>query len=85
MTNDYQKNVTLEYRDPYWNLDGVSLGGRFFWSVEAGIVDYTNESYGHQPDLGFPVWWTKPLWVWCRLHHNKLGNLSDYFQIESSW
>ncbi|MCZ8486919.1 hypothetical protein O9993_22345 [Vibrio lentus] len=28
--NDYQKNVSLDYRDPYWNLDGVSLGGKIF-------------------------------------------------------
>ncbi|MBJ7019278.1 BamA/TamA family outer membrane protein, partial [Vibrio cholerae] len=50
MTNKYQKNLTLEYRDPYWNLDGVSLGGKVFYNQfeasEAGIVDYTNESYG---------------------------------------
>ncbi len=50
MINDYQKNLTLEYRDPDWNLDGVSLGGKVFYNQfeasEAGIVDYTNESYG---------------------------------------
>ena len=28
MMNDYQKNISLDYRDPYWNLDGVSLGGK---------------------------------------------------------
>ena len=46
MMNDYQKNVSLDYRDPYWNLDGVSLGGKIFYNEfeasEAGIVDYTD-------------------------------------------
>ncbi|GAM61982.1 outer membrane protein assembly factor yaeT precursor [Vibrio ishigakensis] len=58
MMNDYQKNVSLEYRDPYWNLDGVSLGGKIFYNMfeasEAGIVDYTNESYGGSLTWGFP-------------------------------
>ncbi len=58
MMNDYQKNLTLEYRDPYWNLDGVSLGGKIFYNTfeasEAGILDYTNESYGTNLTWGFP-------------------------------
>uniref|UniRef100_UPI0038F63E90 BamA/TamA family outer membrane protein n=1 Tax=Streptomyces scabiei TaxID=1930 RepID=UPI0038F63E90 len=57
-TNDYQQNITLEYRDPYWNIDGVSLGGRVFYNKfeasEAGIVDYTNQSYGTSLTWGFP-------------------------------
>jgi outer membrane protein insertion porin family len=48
MTNKYQKNITLDYRDPYWNLDGVSLGGQIFYNEfeasKAGIIDYTDKS-----------------------------------------
>jgi outer membrane protein insertion porin family len=59
MTNKYQKNVTLDYRDPYWNLDGVSLGGQIFYNEfeasKAGIVDYTDQSYGGTLTWGFPV------------------------------
>lgn len=86
MTNDYQKNVTLEYRDPYWNLDGVSLGGKVFYNQfeasEAGIVDYTNESYGTNLTWGFPFDELNRFEFGVGYTHNKLGNLSPYLQIE---
>lgn len=86
MTNDYQKNVTLEYRDPYWNLDGVSLGGKVFYNQfeasEAGIVDYTNESYGTNLTWGFPFDELNRFEFGIGYTHNKLGNLSPYLQVE---
>ncbi|PNI00677.1 outer membrane protein assembly factor BamA [Vibrio diazotrophicus] len=86
MTNDYQKNITLEYRDPYWNLDGVSLGGKVFYNQfeakEAGIVDYTNESYGTNLTWGFPFDELNRFEFGVGYTHNKLGNLSPYLQVE---
>ncbi len=86
MTNDYQKNVTLEYRDPYWNLDGVSLGGKVFYNQfeasEAGIVDYTNESYGTNLTWGFPFDELNRFEIGVGYTHNKIGNLSPYLQVE---
>ncbi|WP_261881155.1 outer membrane protein assembly factor BamA [Vibrio plantisponsor] len=86
MTNDYQKNVTLEYRDPYWNLDGVSLGGKVFYNQfeasEAGIVDYTDESYGTNLTWGFPFDELNRFEFGVGYTHNKLGNLSPYLQVE---
>ncbi len=86
MTNDYQKNITLQYRDPYWNLDGVSLGGKVFYNKfeasEAGIVDYTNESYGTSLTWGFPFDELNRFEFGVGYTHNKIGNLSDYVQIE---
>lgn len=86
MTNDYQKNVTLEYRDPYWNLDGVSLGGKVFYNQfeaeEAGIVDYTNESYGTNLTWGFPFDELNRFEFGVGYTHNKIGNLSPYLQVE---
>ncbi len=86
MMNDYQKNITLEYRDPYWNLDGVSLGGKVFYNQfeasEAGIVDYTNESYGANLTWGFPFDELNRFEFGIGYTHNKIGNLSPYLQIE---
>ncbi len=84
--NDYQKNVTLEYRDPYWNLDGVSLGGKVFYNEfeasEAGIVDYTNQSYGTSLTWGFPFDELNFFEIGLGYTHNKISNLDSYVQIE---
>ncbi|KQB01863.1 outer membrane protein assembly factor BamA [Vibrio metoecus] len=86
MINDYQKNLTLEYRDPYWNLDGVSLGGKVFYNQfeasEAGIVDYTNESYGTSLTWGFPFDELNRFEFGIGYTHNKIGNLRPYLQVE---
>lgn len=85
-TNKYQKNVSLEYRDSYWNLDGVSLGGQVFYNhfeaSEAGIVDYTNESYGTGLTWGFPYDELNRFELGVGYTHNKIGNLSPYLQVE---
>ncbi len=87
MQYDYQKNLTLEYRDPYWNLDGVSLGGKVFYTQfeasEAGIVDYTNESYGTSPTWGFPFDELNRFEFGIGYTHNKIGNLTPYLQVEN--
>lgn len=86
MMNDYQKNVSLDYRDPYWNLDGVSLGGKIFYdefeASEAGIVDYTNQSYGASLTWGFPFDELNRFEFGVGYTHNKIGNLSPYLQVE---
>ncbi|MBW3694358.1 outer membrane protein assembly factor BamA [Vibrio sp. T187] len=86
MMNDYQKNVSLDYRDPYWTLDGVSLGGKIFYNTfeasEAGIVDYTNESYGTSLTWGFPVDELNRIELGVGYTHNKISNLDSYVQID---
>ncbi|MFA0570088.1 outer membrane protein assembly factor BamA [Vibrio gallaecicus] len=86
MMNDYQKNVSLDYRDPYWTLDGVSLGGKIFYNTfeasEAGIVDYTNESYGTSLTWGFPMDELNRIDLGVGYTHNKIGNVPTYIQVE---
>lgn len=84
--NDYQKNITLNYTDPYWNIDGVSLGGKIFYNEfeasEAGIVDYNNQSYGVDLTWGFPFDELNRFAFGVGYTHNKIGNLSPYVQVE---
>ncbi|WP_087022913.1 outer membrane protein assembly factor BamA [Thaumasiovibrio subtropicus] len=86
MMNDYQKNISLEYRNPYFTLDGVSLGGRIFYNEfeakDANIVDYTNESYGTTLTWGFPFDELNFFEFGLGYTHNKISNLDAYLQIE---
>lgn len=86
MMNDYQKNVSLDYRDPYWNLDGVSLGGKIFYNEfeasEADIVDYTNQSYGTSLTWGFPMDELNRIEFGVGYTHNKIGNVPTYVQAQ---
>ncbi|KJY82316.1 outer membrane protein assembly protein YaeT [Vibrio galatheae] len=86
MMNDYQKNVSLDYRDPYWNLDGVSMGGKIFYNQfeasEANIIDYTNESYGASLTWGFPFDELNRFEFGFGLTHNTIGNVPTYDQAQ---
>ncbi len=86
MMNDYQKNISLEYRDPYFTLDGVSLGGRVFYNEfeasDANIVDYTNQSYGTSLTWGFPFDELNFFEFGLGYTHNKISNLDAYLQVE---
>ncbi|MGL5949475.1 MAG: outer membrane protein assembly factor BamA [Aeromonas sp.] len=58
-TNDYSKSIDLSYSDPYFTVDGVSLGGRVYYNLfsadDADIVEYENETLGFRVSSGFPV------------------------------
>ncbi|PJG58533.1 outer membrane protein assembly factor BamA [Aeromonas cavernicola] len=58
-TNDYSKNIDLSYNDPYFTVDGISLGGRVYYNQfradDADIVSYENETVGFRLSSGFPV------------------------------
>ncbi|MBU2896513.1 outer membrane protein assembly factor BamA [Vibrio hepatarius] len=86
MMNDYQQNISLDYRDPFWNLDGVSLGGKIFYNTfeasDAGIIDYTNESYGTSLTWGFPVNELNNIAFGIGYTHNKIGNVPTYDQAQ---
>ncbi|MEZ9526829.1 outer membrane protein assembly factor BamA [Enterovibrio norvegicus] len=86
MINDYQKNLTLEYRDPYWTLDGISLGGKVFFNEfeasDANIVDYTDKSYGTSLTWGFPFDELNYFDFSLGYTHRQIENLGGYYQVE---
>ncbi|MFD2097791.1 outer membrane protein assembly factor BamA [Corallincola platygyrae] len=84
--NTYSQRVDVSYTDPYFTKDGVSLGGRVFYSSfdagDANLVNYNNDSYGVSSNLGFPLNEYDRLSFGVGFRHNELSNLDPYDQIQ---
>ena len=86
LVNDFQKNMTIDYRDPYWTLDGISLGGQIFYNEfeasDANIIDFTDSSYGASLTWGFPFNELNYFDFSLGYTHRNIENLEDFFQID---
>jgi outer membrane protein insertion porin family len=88
-TNDYSKNASLNYTDPYFTVDGVSFGGKLYFTdfeaSEADIVDYNNRTYGVSGTLGFPVNENNTLSFSLGYEWNKISQTTSYAQTDIFW
>ena len=84
-TNRYNRRASINYTDPYFTVDGVSLGGSISYSEydagNANLVNYDNTTYSLATNLGFPVNEFNRISLGASYRFNKLSNLANYDQI----
>ncbi len=88
-TNKYDQKIELRYDEPYFTVDGVSLGGSIYYEKfeagDANIVDYTNEKFGASLGIGYPIDEHNFIHYNVGYEHNRLSQTSSYVQIQRFW
>lgn len=74
--SDYQDLYSLRFTDPYFTVDGVSLGYRFFYQStdfnDFNVAKYSTDAYGAGINFGYPIADTQRLNFGFDLEHTKI-------------
>ncbi|MEP0175071.1 MAG: outer membrane protein assembly factor BamA [Paraglaciecola sp.] len=58
-TVSYQKSIQLSYTDPFFTIDGISLGGNVSYSEfdgsSANLIQYNSKQYSLGANVGYPI------------------------------
>ena len=85
-TSSYSKSANVSFTDPYFTVDGVSLGGNLFYQEfdagNANLVEYNNKTYGAGITLGFPINEYLRLSFGAGYKNNGITRLESYEQIQ---
>lgn len=86
-TVSYSRAVSVSYTDPYFTVDGISLGGSIYYNEfdagNANLVEYNNKTYGLGLNLGFPINEYVRVNFGLGYKHNGITRLETYEQIQS--
>ncbi len=86
-TNKFQKSVNLSYTDPYFTLDGISLGGQVFYSdldyssAASNLEAYNYTRYGTGANIGYPINEYNRLNFGANYVVNKINSIQEYDQL----
>jgi len=85
-TVSYSRSASISYTNPYFTVDGISLGGQIFYNEfdagSANLVEYNNKTYGIGLNLGFPINEYVRLNFGIGYKHNGITRLQTYEQIQ---
>ena len=85
-TVSYSRSASISYTNPYFTVDGVSLGGQLFYNEfdagSANLVEYNNKTYGVGLNLGFPINEYVRLNFGIGYKRNGITRLQTYEQIQ---
>lgn len=85
-TVSYSRSASISYTNPYFTVDGVSLGGQIFYNEfdagSANLVKYNNKTYGIGLNMGFPINEYVRLNFGVGYKHNGITKLDQYEQIQ---
>ncbi|MBC3764885.1 outer membrane protein assembly factor BamA [Neptunicella marina] len=86
-TVSYQSSINLSYTDPYFTIDGISLGGNVFYTEfdagSANLVQYNSKTYGVGMNFGYPVNQFNRLNFGVTYKHQEVSQLQRYEQIRN--
>ncbi|WP_371189019.1 outer membrane protein assembly factor BamA [Thalassotalea maritima] len=86
-TMRFQKSANISYTNPYWTIDGVSLGGSIFYNEfdagQANLVNYNQTSYGASLNVGYPINEYVRVNFGGGYKSSDISNLQTYEQIKS--
>ncbi len=86
-TNRYSQSVSVSYTDPYFTVDGISLGGQLYYQAfdagNANLVEYNNKTYGLGLNWGFPINEYIRLNFGVGFKSNEITSLETYEQIQA--
>ncbi|HEY0922140.1 outer membrane protein assembly factor BamA [Rheinheimera pacifica] len=86
-TNKYQKSISTTYTNPYFTLDGVSLGGQVFYSdtdyssASSNLEAYNQQRYGFGANIGYPINEYNRLNFGANYVVNKINSINEYDQL----
>lgn len=81
----YQKRLAINYTEPYFTIDGVSLGGSIsyteFDAGSANLEEYKSKTFAVGATLGIPLDEYSRLSAGLTYKHNMLSQLGAYEQV----